>query len=77
MALTNNEETKYTVTYTDGVDGEEVFADQVYGNLLSEWLHLHLKEHRQEKDMSSKAGIRPVVCNSNRKCDLCSNVGRR
>ena len=26
---------KYTVTYTDGVDGEEVFADQVYGNLLS------------------------------------------
>ena len=26
---------KYTVTYTDGVDGEEVFADQVYDNLLS------------------------------------------
>ena len=26
---------KYTVTYTDGVDGEEVFVDQVYGNLLS------------------------------------------
>lgn len=26
---------KYTVTYTDGVDTEEVFADQVYGNLLS------------------------------------------
>ena len=26
---------KYTVTYTDGVDGEEVFADQVYENLLS------------------------------------------
>ncbi len=26
---------KYTVTYTDGVDGEEVFADQAYGNLLS------------------------------------------
>lgn len=26
---------KYTVTYTDGVDNEEVFADQVYGNLLS------------------------------------------
>ena len=26
---------KYTVTYTDGVDGEVVFADQVYGNLLS------------------------------------------
>ena len=25
----------YTVTYTDGVDGEEVFADQVYENLLS------------------------------------------
>lgn len=26
---------KYTVTYTDGVDGEEVFADQVTGSLLS------------------------------------------
>ena len=31
----DDEEDKYTVTYTDGVDGEEVFADQVYGNLLS------------------------------------------
>lgn len=31
----DDEEEKYTVTYTDGVDGEEVFADQVYGNLLS------------------------------------------
>lgn len=26
---------KYTVTYTDGVENEEVFADQVYGNLPS------------------------------------------
>ena len=26
---------KYTVTYTDGVNNEEVFADQVYGDLLS------------------------------------------
>ena len=33
--IDDSEETKYTVTYTDGVDGEEVFADQVYGNLLS------------------------------------------
>ena len=32
--IDDNEETKYTVTYTDGVDGE-VFADQGYGNLLS------------------------------------------
>ena len=31
----DDEEEKYTVTYTDGVDGEEVFANQVYGNLLS------------------------------------------
>ena len=31
----DDEEEKYTVTYTDGVDTEEVFADQVYGNLLS------------------------------------------
>ena len=31
----DDEEKKYTVTYTDGVDTEEVFADQVYGNLLS------------------------------------------
>ena len=29
------EEEKYTVTYTDGVENEEIFADQVYGNLLS------------------------------------------
>ena len=29
------ENQKYTVTYTDGVDGEVVFADQVYDNLLS------------------------------------------
>ena len=28
-------QTTYTVTYTDGVDGEEVFADQVYSDLLS------------------------------------------
>lgn len=31
----DDEEEKYTVTYTDGVDGEEVFADQVYRDLLS------------------------------------------
>ena len=31
----DDEETKYTVTYTDGVEGEEVFKDQVYGGLLS------------------------------------------
>ena len=31
----DEDEEKYTVTYTDGVDGEEVFADQAYGNLLS------------------------------------------
>ena len=28
-------EARYTVRYTDGVDGEEVFADQVYSGLLS------------------------------------------
>lgn len=33
--IADDEEDKYTVTYTDGVDGEEVFADQVYDNLLS------------------------------------------
>ena len=31
----DEDEEKYTVTYTDGVDGEEVFADQIYANLLS------------------------------------------
>lgn len=31
----DEEEDKYTVTYTDGVDGEEVFADQVTEGLLS------------------------------------------
>ena len=31
----DDEEDKYTVRYTDGVDGEEIFADQVYENLLS------------------------------------------
>ena len=31
----DEDEEKYTVTYTDGVDNEEVFADQAYGNLLS------------------------------------------
>ena len=30
----DDEEMKYTVTYTDGVDGEEVFKDQVYEGLL-------------------------------------------
>ena len=29
------EPTTYTVTYTDGLDGEEVFADQVYSDLAS------------------------------------------
>ena len=33
--IADDEETKYTVRYTDGVDGKEVFEDQVYGNLLS------------------------------------------
>ena len=32
--VADEEEQKYTVTYTDGVDGEEIFADQVTGNLL-------------------------------------------
>ena len=31
----DEDEEKYTVIYTDGVDGEEVFADQIYANLLS------------------------------------------
>ena len=31
----DEDEEKYTVTYTDGVDDEEVFADQGHGNLLS------------------------------------------
>ena len=30
----DKDEEKYTVTYTDGVENEEIFADQVYGNLL-------------------------------------------
>ena len=33
--IPDENEDKYTVTYTDGVDGEVVFADQVYDNLLS------------------------------------------
>ena len=33
--IADDEEEKYTVTYTDGVNNEEVFADQVYGNLRS------------------------------------------
>ena len=32
--IADEEEQKYTVTYTDGVDGEEVFADQATGDLL-------------------------------------------
>ena len=32
--IPDDEEDKYTVTYTDGVENEEIFADQVYGNLL-------------------------------------------
>lgn len=31
----DKDEEKYTVSYTDGVENEEIFADQVYGNLLS------------------------------------------
>ena len=30
----DKDEEKYTVSYTDGVENEEIFADQVYGNLL-------------------------------------------
>ena len=33
--IPDEDEDKYTITYTDGVDGEEIFADQVYTNLLS------------------------------------------
>ena len=33
--IPDDEEEKYTVTYTDGVENEEVFADQVYADLLS------------------------------------------
>ncbi len=32
--VADEEEPKYTVTYTDGVDGEEIFADQVTSDLL-------------------------------------------
>ncbi len=35
IGVDDKEETKYTVTYTDGVDNEEVFADQVYSDLLA------------------------------------------
>ena len=31
----DKDEDKYTVTYTDGVDGEEIFADQVTSDILS------------------------------------------
>ena len=31
----DKDEEKYTVTYTDGVDGEEIFADKTYCDLLS------------------------------------------
>lgn len=33
--IANDEETKYTGTYTDGVENEEIFKDQVYEGLLS------------------------------------------
>lgn len=33
--IADDEETKYTVRYTDGVNDEVIFADQVYGNLFS------------------------------------------
>ena len=33
--IPDEEESKYTVTYTDGVEDEEVFKDQKYENLLS------------------------------------------
>ena len=33
--IADDEEDKYTVVYTDGVDDEEVFADQIYRDLLS------------------------------------------
>ena len=32
--IPDKEEEKYTVTYTDGVENEEIFANQVYSNLL-------------------------------------------
>ena len=32
--IPDEDEDKYTVTYTDGVDGEEIFPDQVYTDLL-------------------------------------------
>ena len=32
--IDDDQEEKYTVTYTDGVDGEEIFMDQVYEGLL-------------------------------------------
>ena len=35
MHVVFNVSDTYTVTYTDGVENEEIFADQVYGNLLS------------------------------------------
>ena len=35
MHIVFNVSDTYTVTYTDGVENEEIFADQVYGNLLS------------------------------------------
>ena len=31
----DDEEQRYSVTYTDGVEGEEIFADQVYDGLLA------------------------------------------
>ncbi len=59
ITQTVDESTTYTVTYTDGVEDEEVFADDVHKIFRQEWLPRHsVAEHRQEQAMSSKAGIR-------------------
>ena len=55
--VADDEEDKYTVTYTDGVEGEEVFADQVYGNLLSGTAvsYTHLDGYKRQKQRCSMA----------------------
>ena len=59
ITQTVDESTTYTVTYTDGVEDEEVFADDVHENLSSGVATPAFSaEHRQEQAMSSKAGIR-------------------
>lgn len=67
----------YTVTYTDGVAGEEIFKDQVYSNLKSGTSTPTFSGTPERKGYTFKGWTPQVAVHSDRKCRDIRPYGKR